>query len=779
MSSVAATGGLSAKDFALEDEKAILAAAATLTEGADAAASVATAYQISVGDVFDGRLDVVGDHDWVRLDLAAGQTVRIDLEGLGVDYLSDPFLRVRDSDGDLIERNDDNLGARDSHLVFTAPTTGAFYLDLGAFDDNYAGDYRLTVSPIDETTDAPASAATPFVLDPGETFTGNDVSIAGADWIGLNVTKGVTYFVKVRMIAADGDQANEGAGRIVNASGQRVVSSLPDRIDGDDSYFVFTASRTERLYAEVRIEGSGEGYEVQFEEYSPAAAVTWREADPIVSDPIKVYLYDAGEIIDFETETYFARNFTVAGREAIGRVLDDISNFVDVEFEFTDTLAEADFRLGVDNLGRTALGFMAPQGGGQEVEGAAVFNGRSEFYNGSTLQRGGLMYATMVHEIGHGLGLAHPHDDGGNSPLFPGVRNSEDFGDFSLSQDMFTVMSYNTTSFELGRGSPGNFSAGYMSTLAPLDIAALQAMYGANDGHAAGDDTYTLRRGAPARAIWDVGGTDSIVAQGGLDAVIDLRAATLRHEEGGGGRLSYLDNGLGARTIAGGVTIENAVGGDGDDAITGNEVGNRLLGKLGSDVLRGLAGDDTIAGGRLFDTLRGGLGDDELRGGGGRDAGFGGSGADTVKGGGGRDELFGADGADRVVGGGGDDTLEGGRGGDTVRGGAGDDLVIGGGGDDLIFGGGGADTLIAGRGDDTLTGGGGPDAFVFAAGQNVNRIEDFGDGLDILQLRGVDGIDELTISQGGDGAVIRFDGTTIVLVGVDRSEVGEDDFLFG
>ena len=113
-------------------------------------------------------------------------------------------------------------------------------------------------------------------------------------------------------------------------------------------------------------------------------------------------------------------------------------------------------------------------------------------------------------------------------------------------------------------------------------------------------------------SIWDAAGTDEIVYAGAQDANIDLRAATLQYEEGGGGRVSYAHGLHGGFTIANGVTIENARSGAGNDTLTGNEAANRLESGAGNDVLAGNGGNDLLIGGAGSDMLSGGAGADRF-----------------------------------------------------------------------------------------------------------------------------------------------------------------------
>lgn len=241
-----------------------------------------------------------------------------------------------------------------------------------------------------------------------------------------------------------------------------------------------------------------------------------------------------------------------------------------------------------------------------------LFNAQNPSMSGA-LGKGSLGLLTMVHEIGHLLGLAHPHDGGvgGDASLFPGVDWWDPYGtgDGDLNQGVYTTMSYNF-------GWPGAYAGetdeafGLQYGPMALDIAAIQAIYGANTSYATGNNLYTLPKvsavGSYFSAIWDTGGVDTISNEGAsYKTVIDLREATAGIH--GGGYISYGTDMYGrivsgGYTIARGVVIENAIGGNGDDTITGNGAVNRLEGGSGNDRLDGGAGADTMIGGSGSDT---------------------------------------------------------------------------------------------------------------------------------------------------------------------------------
>src|SRR3546814_19904957 len=120
--------------------------------------------------------------------------------------------------------------------------------------------------------------------------------------------------------------------------------------------------------------------------------------------------------------------------------------------------------------------------------------------------------------------MAHPHDNGGRSSIMRGAGGGTagiggGLGDFNLSQQVHTIMSYNDgwTTSPYGKPRSGAITGtevdhyGWVASLSPPDIAVLQDKYGVNEEWATGNDTYVLKDvtapGPFYESIWAPGGT--------------------------------------------------------------------------------------------------------------------------------------------------------------------------------------------------------------------------------------------------------------------------------
>ncbi|HJV80714.1 DUF4214 domain-containing protein [Noviherbaspirillum sp.] len=198
-----------------------------------------------------------------------------------------------------------------------------------------------------------------------------------------------------------------------------------------------------------------------------------------------------------------------------------------------------------------------------------------------TPQDGQYAALTLIHELGHALGLKHTFShlsaDGsvGEGPYLPAAEEST----------QWSVMSYSDR--------PQDYHLRY----SPFDIAALQYLYGPSTAVAT-NNVYTLQTGS-TNMIWDGGGSDTI------DGSAISQAITLYLEPGYWGYIgekSSLISSAGQITVNFGSVIEDAKGGSGNDSITGNAVANHLWGGNGNDSMTGAGGNDILDGGAGSDT---------------------------------------------------------------------------------------------------------------------------------------------------------------------------------
>lgn len=146
---------------------------------------------MSVGSTATDSLEQVGDHDWFRITLTAGQAVVITVDGV---TLTDPYLTVRDSAGNVLFTNDDILDGinRNSRVAFSPTYTGTYYIDVSAFNDQYAGTYQVSVQPY----------TPPPVATYGQIADQLVNGFWGGDSHHFNVTQGGTITVNISTLTA-------------------------------------------------------------------------------------------------------------------------------------------------------------------------------------------------------------------------------------------------------------------------------------------------------------------------------------------------------------------------------------------------------------------------------------------------------------------------------------------------------------------------------------------------------------------------------------------------
>ncbi len=445
--------------------------------------------------------------------------------------------------------------------------------------------------------------------------------------------------------------------------------------------------------------------------------VAWADSTVFFAFPSNKfdYTYTGEPDVDFNSISNAQKN---AARWALDKQYGNaaqngfsVEGFTNLGLQKTNATTTAHIRLAESGSPPTAWAYFP---GGFDQAGDVWFGNT---YNYRSPEAGNYEWLTMIHELGHALGLQHAH-----------ANNTPSYG-FGTMPSQWDSMEYSIMTYRSYEGGPitgyTNETWGYAQSFMMADIAALQKMYGADFSTNSSNTVYK----------WNPNSGDTLVnGQVGIDAGGNRIFATIWD---GGGKdtydlTAYSDN----------LVIDLRPGG---------------YSKF-SDVQLANLGTGEYARGNIFNAL---LFEGDKR-----------SLIENAKGGSGDDLMLGNQAKNKLKGNGGNDTLKGASNNDTLIGGSGDDKLIGGGGKDKLFGSGGKDKLDGGRGNDKLKGNGGNDTFVFKKGYDKDKIIGFQDNRDTIQLndnlwngnKSVNKVLNQFGSQNGNDFVLEFGGGDILII---------------
>ena len=539
----------------------------------DIPGNTTTTATLTIGGTATDVLEANGDHDWFRITLTAGQKITITINGI---TLEDPYLYLRDASGNLVAENDDISSGvvRDSRLTYSVASTGTYYIDVGAYAEGYSGSYTVAVE-----------FYTPPQVVTYDTIANHLSSdYWGGDSHHFNVTQGGTITVNLTGLTTAGQTLARAAlqtwSDVIGVTFSEVSSGGQIVFDDNESGAFSDGIWSNGIISSARVNVSAQwlaDYGTGLNTYS-----------------FQTYVHEIGHALGLGHGGYY--NSTADYDNDARFANDGWPSTVMSYFDQTESTYWSD-------LGFTRQFVQTPM--------VADIRAMGQLYGLSTTTRTGDTIYGFNNNTGRPIfnaavgtvpGLITIVDNGGIDTLnYSGFNNSQ-------------LINLNPEAFSNVGGGIGNVSIAFNTIIE-------NAMGGNGDdvliGNSA-DNVLTGNNGADNMS--GNAGTDTLIGGAGNDRLDGGNGIdTASYASAFNAVIVNLATGSATSRTAGDaanvgndilISIENIVGGNFGDLLTGDSGNNRIEGGLGNDEINGGGGIDILVGGGGSDIITGGIGND-------------------------------------------------------------------------------------------------------------------------------------------------------------------------
>ena len=158
--------------------------------------SAAGATHVTVDSVTPGIIEIGQDVDWFSFQAVQNQLYLIRTE---LDSLDGSRLRLIDGNGSTVEVDGDFGGA--SRIVWAAPQSQRYFLEVSSFDAGRFGGYSLSLAAVTDDHGDDADGATAVAVD---SFTPGNINFDGdVDWFSFSASRGDSFDFEVSLRAVD------------------------------------------------------------------------------------------------------------------------------------------------------------------------------------------------------------------------------------------------------------------------------------------------------------------------------------------------------------------------------------------------------------------------------------------------------------------------------------------------------------------------------------------------------------------------------------------------
>ncbi|MCP4929614.1 MAG: hypothetical protein GY918_11225, partial [Gammaproteobacteria bacterium] len=218
----------------------------------DSATGIALSEDFTINQT--GEIGQPDDKDVFSISLSADKVYLFNANGMAnnAGTLVDPYIRLFDSNRNLIDFDDNGGLGNDAEFYFVPPEDGEYFIELSSASYREMGTYELRVSERNlPPDDVPNNLSTDVVLQPGDQFQGNLLVHNDEDWFAINLQQGESYIFKLKGAFSGHGSLHNPALALLDASAG-TVASADQMLISNEPAFAYTPLVSGTYYVVVK-----------------------------------------------------------------------------------------------------------------------------------------------------------------------------------------------------------------------------------------------------------------------------------------------------------------------------------------------------------------------------------------------------------------------------------------------------------------------------------------------------------------------------------------------
>ena len=215
----------------------------------------ATAMVLESGSAMSpGDIGIPGDKDVFKMDFEEGKVYLLEASGFAgfAGTLTDPYIRVFNSQGQLLDFDNNGGSGTDAKFYFAPQESATYYIEVSSNNNRGMGTYELSVSQRNlPPDDVPNDLSTQVILTPGDSFSGNLLTKNDQDWFGIKLEAGEHYVFRAKASASGNGSLEDPVLELRDTNGE-VIRVVDNMLAGNEPALGFSVDTSGTYYLVVK-----------------------------------------------------------------------------------------------------------------------------------------------------------------------------------------------------------------------------------------------------------------------------------------------------------------------------------------------------------------------------------------------------------------------------------------------------------------------------------------------------------------------------------------------